>query len=123
MKKKVYLAGPMSGLPWFNFPAFHKAAYELRDKGYEVFSPAEKDIELFGTYIAQIQTGTHAEIAVAAIENNSREPTYKECLRNDLLYILDEAEAIALLPGWEKSSGAKVEKALADCLKLELIEL
>jgi len=48
---------------------------------------------------------------------------YRDCLRADLNWILDHAEAIALLPGWRRSRGAKMERALADILHLEVIEL
>lgn len=112
MKKKVYLAGPMSGYPDWNFPAFDKAAAELREEGYHVFSPAEVD-EIFFENRDDIDR-QYAE--------NFKE-TYKKCLRVDFNYIMDHADAIVLLPGWEKSRGATAEKAIAECMDLEVIEL
>jgi uncharacterized protein DUF4406 len=38
---KIYISGRMSGLPEFNFPAFHKAAADWRAAGWEVVNPAE----------------------------------------------------------------------------------
>ena len=40
---RLYLAGPMTGLPLWNFPAFATAAAALRADGHTVFSPAEHD--------------------------------------------------------------------------------
>jgi hypothetical protein len=37
---KIYLAGPMTGLPELNYPAFFEAAKALEAKGYEVVNPA-----------------------------------------------------------------------------------
>lgn len=40
---KIYVIGPMPSVPYFNFPAFDKAAAELRKRGYLPLSPADID--------------------------------------------------------------------------------
>lgn len=115
---KVYLAGPMSNIPYFNIPTFLGAAKELRTKGYEVFCPAEADIETYGDFWKACPNGTHAEA-----HKKGPAPTYREVLKVDLNWILDHAEAIALLPGWEHSKGVKAELALAECLGLKVMHL
>lgn len=42
MKPKVYIAGPMTGISEFNFPAFHAAAAAWRELGWNVVNPAEE---------------------------------------------------------------------------------
>lgn len=111
-KKKVYLAGPMSGYEDWNFPAFYKAAKLLRDKGYHVFSPAEIDNIFF----------EGRDDINKQYKENFKE-AYKKCLRVDFDYIMDHADVIALLPGWEASRGAQAEMALAKCMDLEVIYL
>ena len=95
-KMKIYLAGPMRGIPDANFPAFFAAANMLRDAGHEVFSPMEVP-----------------EKGLA----------YRQYLMIDLNWIGNQAQAIALLPGWEKSFGANVEWSLARALDLKFIYL
>jgi hypothetical protein len=43
MTGRWYLAGPMTGIPAFNFPAFDLAAADLRAQGIDIVSPAELD--------------------------------------------------------------------------------
>jgi hypothetical protein len=43
---RVYVSGPMSGLPEFNFPAFHAVAAALRAKGFEFYDWAPGEIRL-----------------------------------------------------------------------------
>lgn len=113
---KVYLAGPMRGIPEFNFPAFHRAAAHLRADGHEVFSPAEKDNERHGVDISKGNVTGDESIAAQQHGFNLR-----EALGIDLAWICEHAEAIALLPGWENSKGAKAERATAEALGLAVI--
>jgi hypothetical protein len=115
---KCYLAGPMRGIKEFNFPAFHAAAAKLRAEGHEVFSPAENDIERYGTDISKGNVTGDESIATQKYGFSLR-----ESLGIDLAWICAEADAIALLPGWQDSKGATAEHATAVALGLEVIFL
>jgi hypothetical protein len=93
---KVYLSGPMRGIPEFNFPAFFRMAETLLDRGHEVFNPAEHQQDPF---------------------------VLSEALKLDLGWICAEAEAVAFLPDWEFSLGARAEHALAVALGLKILYL
>lgn len=114
---KIYLAGPMRGYPQFNFPAFHAAAKTLREQGHYVFSPAEKDEEVHGAdFSKQFDTGNLEDATAKGF-------SLRRALGDDTAWICAEADAIALLPGWERSKGALAEKALIEALGLEVIYL
>lgn len=96
---RLYLAGPMRGLPLFNFPAFDDAAAALRAVGYDVFSPAEHDRE-----------------TIAGRGITVEELTIRECMAADMAWICEHADGVAFLPGSMRSKGALAEIALADAL-------
>lgn len=114
---RVYLAGPMTGIPHFNYPAFDAAAALLRTDGHIVFNPAEHDRTVHGGKDISNPTGD-AEQAAREFGFDRR-----AALKADLTWICDNAQAIALLPGWERSSGACAENALAYALRLDVIVL
>lgn len=116
-KKKVYLAGPMRGVPEFNFPAFFAAAAVLRRDGFEVFNPAEKDCETYGDIGKGNPTGDEAQ---AQKEHGF---DLRKALAADLEFICLNADILALLPGWENSKGATAEYCTARALGLEIIQL
>lgn len=104
---KFYLAGPMSGLPQFNFPAFDAAAKLLRERGYEIVSPAELDDE---------------ETRAEALESPDGKPTQRDkvnghtwgdFLARDVKIVADQVRGIVFLPNWEKSRGARLEAFVA----------
>lgn len=100
---KIYVAGPMTGLPRFNFPAFDAAAADLRAQGHEVVSPAELD-----------DPATRS-LALASVNGdvNLMRHSWGDFLSRDIKIVVDECEAIAFLPGWEMSRGARLEALAA----------
>lgn len=100
---KVYVAGPMTYLPQFNYPAFDAAAANLRARGHEAVSPAEED---------------GPEVRAAALASVDGDPssiahlgqTHGDFLSRDVKIIADGGiEAIFVLEGWAKSKGARHE--------------
>ena len=92
----LYVAGPMTGLPEFNYPAFNEAAEQLMVKGFAVFNP------------------------VTAEERNPTPGIPQDWdwyMRHALRMVLD-SDGIALLPDWEKSKGATLEVVVANALGL-----
>ena len=93
---RVYISGPMTGLPDLNFPAFHAAAAQLRAQGLEVVNPAE----------------------ISAAHPDQ----WESCMRADIKALCD-CDALVMLPGWQRSKGAHIEINLAHRLGLELMAL
>lgn len=114
---KIYLAGPMRGKPNFNFPAFDYAAAKFREQGHEVFSPADHDRKVNGPEIEINPTGDEA------VCEKQFGFSIRDALGADLAWICREADAVALLPGWEQSTGATAERATGVALGLSLIIL
>lgn len=103
-KKKIYIAGPMRGLPEFNYPAFNRAEFVLRNLGYEVVNPAKMG-DKYGT----------------ADELNANKDLLDRLMHEELEAIAG-CHAIYLLRGWERSFGARQELQLALMLGLEIVQ-
>ena len=89
---KVYIAGPMTGLPEFNYPAFFAAADRLQAVGIEPINPAR-------------------------IDGREGCKTWLDYMRASLLDIA-ACDGIAVLPGWGDSRGAALEVHIARSLDL-----
>jgi hypothetical protein len=84
--KRIYIAGPMTGYPELNFPAFHAEAARLRALGYEVVNPAEINADPSAGWV--------------------------DCMRADIRELVT-CDAVATLHGWSKSKGASLEVHIA----------
>ena len=89
--KRIYIAGPMTGLHAFHSPAFPGAAARLRALGYHVENPAENPVPPCKSWLGYMR------LAI---------PQLVSC------------DGVALLDGWERSRGARIEAKLAGELDL-----
>lgn len=88
----VYIAGPMTGMPDFNYPAFFAAEKRLQAAGFGTLNPARAEgREYCRTWLDYMRAGIRD---VAA------------------------CDGIALLPGWQDSRGAALEAHVARSLDL-----
>lgn len=88
-RMRVYLSGPVSHMPDLNRAAFAEAQAALEAAGYEVINPL----------------------------NLSGATDWHVCMREDIKALMD-CDAVAVLDGWERSRGAKIEVNLATRLDM-----
>lgn len=102
-----YTAGPMTGKPFFNYPAFREMAAALRKRGKTVISPVELDTP---------EIAAHAEVSpdgcLEALRKDTGE-TFGTILARDIILVADKVDAIAVMNGWRSSKGTKLELFVA----------
>lgn len=97
----LYIAGPMSGLPEHNYPAFFDAEEQLLTAGHNVLNPARID------ELCSLEPG----------------PRVWEWYKRRALRMLTDADGVALLPDWQRSRGASIEWVLARDLSIPRADL
>src|ERR1700733_5796753 len=95
VKGRCYLAGRLRGFPNLNFEQFSIGASKLRSDEWGVFNPASANLE--GMPLHKIMAYVLSQLC--------------------------ECDAIAMLPGWWRSGGARIEWLLAKYLKKKIIYL
>lgn len=89
---RLYIAGPMTGLPELNYPAFHEAEAQLVAAGFDVLSPAH---------------------------NSGKADDWAGYMRLGIAQLI-QCDGVALLPGSHNSRGARVERQLAEELGMRV---
>lgn len=92
---RTYIAGPMTGYPDLNYPAFRAEAARLRALGHEVVSPAE------------LNEGLEHE-------------GWNACMRRDIAALVG-CDAIQLLDSYASSRGATLEHLIAVALDMQVL--
>lgn len=110
--KKIYVAGPMRGKPHLNYHAFDAARDRLAGDFDDVFSPADQDRRLLNLppdWFPPVDGGVPGDLDI------------RQLMHLDLSWIALEATHIYMLRGWELSTGAKAEHALALAIGIDII--
>lgn len=97
---RLYLAGPMAGLPDANYPAFDAAAERLTELGHQ-------PVSLTRDLIRQSKWHPSRERFLAECPD-----AHARIMKNDLAHLLT-CEGIVLLEGWKVSKGATLEALVA----------
>lgn len=107
--KRIYIAGPMTGLPGWNFPAFDDAADRLHgQRDVVIINPADN----FGrqTDLPRWRYISKSLDQINALARVSYAAPGSECM-------------IIVLDGWQNSSGARLEVEAAHQLGLDIYQL
>lgn len=96
---RLYISGPVTGKQDDNRLAFSWAQNRLMDAGYEPFIPHEI-----------VEPDDTHETAMLLCVNELTERTQKRGTRHPVPYY----DGLALLPDWEQSEGARLERAVAE---------
>jgi hypothetical protein len=105
---RIYIAGPISGFPERNEPAFRRAARELARRGHVPVVPLD------------IKPWSHPTDVPCPDGYNVEDGHSSACwLRADLRVLL-ECHAVYMLAGWERSQGASIEHRVAVTCGLQL---
>ena len=115
-KKRIYIAGKMNGLKNYGYQKFYDKAAELTATGkWETINPADYPYE--GVNASFNGKG---KITIEVDENELSDFTYHKVLYRDFI-LIEEADAIYMMAGWEKSPGASCELAYAKLRGKEIV--
>ena len=102
-KRKIYVAGPMTGQPNLNRGKFRRVAGRLRRGGWKVLSPVE-----IGEAMGLTGAAEQDEVLLQRVIDAE-------------LRALRGCDAIYLMRGWERSQGTRREVVVAVSYGLEIV--
>lgn len=117
---RIYISGPMTGLPDSNIPAFNAAAERLWAEGHFVINPADIS-HLFGTR-EEIEKSFNVMYNILRTTYHIDGTAHiAQSIMDADLAAVRSCDAIYMLKGWENSRGAKKELAEAIACRLQVM--
>lgn len=99
----TFISGPMTGYEDFNYPLFHEVARKLAERGELFYSPAH-----------------HPVMGYELEPPEPEEAMSWEYYMRESLKMLLKCDLVLILPGWEESRGASIERDVAVTLKMQI---
>lgn len=110
---RVYISGPMTGIPRFNKQAFDACEKELKVRGARFVHNPAKEVPMSDSL-----AWPHADYMRESVyELASSRTEGRGMTRKRNFYDL-----LVMLPGWESSAGAKLEREVAEAIGIEVYE-
>lgn len=107
MSRKIYISGPISGMPAGNIQAFMDAEKKIKDFGDVPVNP--------------ILIGIEAE-SHPGFDDMNQSDQWEIYMRYDIRELM-LCDCAVFLPGWKASHGAMVEYALCQEVGIETLEI
>ena len=102
-KDKIFISGPMTGYPDFNFPLFNKVSEILTSQGFDVVNPVTICKKYKRERVLSDKTVFDSMIS-------EQQDAERKCT------------TLLLLPKWEESIGVRLELQTAIELKMKIIQ-
>lgn len=101
----IYISGKISGNPNYEEEFAQAEKYYCEKKGEFVFNPAD-----MGKFFRE-----------KCLSYFSKEPNWEDYMLFDVKHLL-RAGTLVSLPNWKESKGARIERAIAEILGLEIVD-
>jgi len=92
---KIYISGPITGMPELNEPAFASASLAIAEKGHVPINPFDVCCDI------------------------PRGSDWLAYMRADIKAMMD-ADAVLMLSGWAESRGARIEHSISVFLEIPI---
>lgn len=108
---RVFISGPMRGIPYYGFPAFDEAKAAFEAVGFEVVTPADLDRAVgFDAMTLPADTDWNAEAGF----------DIRAAMKRNIDALLD-CDGVVFLRDWNRSHGCHIEMDIAQRCKLPFL--
>lgn len=112
MKPQAYLAGPMTGIEFYNYIEFERFQAKLEKAGWHVLTPFDASNRVWQKHFKRMFNPREDKC-------NYGDPLIKEMFLLDIEMLL-ESKAMFVLPNSDGSTGVRIEKSVADAFSIPI---